>query len=623
MFKTLPQKNINEYGYPDINNGNKLLGKGSFGEVYASEDKYGNKYAIKIIKSLNSIVLDEINSMLSLPDNKYIMKPIDICMNIDNMNDKNVYIVLPRGDFDLHEYIKKGIPKDKYIKYIYQMCTAVATCIQHDIWNRDIKPDNFIYFENEDKLVISDFGLSIFNGCNNPKKKYSRGFTMPYRAPENIINNNSYCIEGDIWSLGCTIYEMILGKHAFPYEDENSLFKEQLFRVGIPLSDTFEKYNSKITSMAPDVCKDIRTKISGIFDGLGEFQNLILNMLKIEPKNRIKYWQILDSCPLNSIHSEEDDIQKWSCCQAMLLKDKYIIFNELTSKIIPSTEINLNNFLMYKIYIFDNLYRLYTFYNKSLHIDISVYFLSNYIFDKFYTVSDINLENDKMRKILTLSCFYISLIHSDSDAAIKFINDFKNKESFLNENSHLIKYLNISIDEIVYQVKIILYRIQFFFNFSSSWDFLISDLNHLCDELYNHNPLCDLKQLRDNFEIYGKHFLHLISYTIIPYLFTPSIISRNIFTILIIINLPILNKLKLKSFIPCGSSRFIWTDKNTIKSTLPNLSNLEIILSQIQLLITKLKQSQSGLTYLDILYPNEILNIINDILSILSIPSTI
>jgi serine/threonine protein kinase len=65
--------------------------------------------------------------------------------------------------------------------------------------HRDLKPDNILMRENQNSLlydiVIADFGLSI--------------------KEENIMNSDPCGTPGDIFSIGCIIFQLLKGSSLF------------------------------------------------------------------------------------------------------------------------------------------------------------------------------------------------------------------------------------------------------------------------------------------------------------------------------------------------------------------------------------------------------------------------
>jgi serine/threonine protein kinase len=101
----------------------------------------------------------------------------------------------------------------------YQVVLALQQLKKVGIIHCDLKPENLIYVDEKCvRLKVIDFGSSCFN--------YKDGFSYVqsryYRAPE-IVLGLPYTCAADMWSLGCIVAEMVMGRPLFPAIDENEL----------------------------------------------------------------------------------------------------------------------------------------------------------------------------------------------------------------------------------------------------------------------------------------------------------------------------------------------------------------------------------------------------------------
>ena len=88
---------------------------------------------------------------------------------------------------------------------------------QRRIIHGDIKGHNVLIFNGEAKL--SDFGLSCFilEGQKQTFRSSVKMYTSTHRPPE-VWKTNTWGFAADIWSLGCTFFEIIYGYSLFPMQ---------------------------------------------------------------------------------------------------------------------------------------------------------------------------------------------------------------------------------------------------------------------------------------------------------------------------------------------------------------------------------------------------------------------
>lgn len=84
--------------------------------------------------------------------------------------------------------------------------------------HRDLKPSN-ILINSDCHIKICDFGLARSLVADQADKDViltEEVATRWYRAPEVLLGSKNYGESADVWSIGCILAEVLLGKPFFP-----------------------------------------------------------------------------------------------------------------------------------------------------------------------------------------------------------------------------------------------------------------------------------------------------------------------------------------------------------------------------------------------------------------------
>ena len=96
--------------------------------------------------------------------------------------------------------------------FLKQIMEAVNYLHEKNIIHRDLKLGNIFVNENMN-LKLGDFGLATTIEYNGERKKTLCG-TPNYIAPE-VLSKKGHSFEVDIWSIGCILYTLLVGKPPF------------------------------------------------------------------------------------------------------------------------------------------------------------------------------------------------------------------------------------------------------------------------------------------------------------------------------------------------------------------------------------------------------------------------
>lgn len=127
---------------------------------------------------------------------------------------------------NLREVLKKygknvGLHIKAVRSYTQQLLLALKLLKKTGVLHADIKPDNILVNESNLILKLCDFGSASYIHDNEITPYLVSRF---YRAPE-IILGLSYDYGIDMWSAGCTIYELYTGKILFSGKSNNHMLK--------------------------------------------------------------------------------------------------------------------------------------------------------------------------------------------------------------------------------------------------------------------------------------------------------------------------------------------------------------------------------------------------------------
>jgi serine/threonine protein kinase len=113
----------------------------------------------------------------------------------------------------------KSIPWMLATHFLIQVCSGLAHAHEKGIIHRDISPLN-IFVQRDDRIKIIDFGFS----CPMGTEDFHLGGAFPYLAPE-LFDGEPGSRQSDIYALGITAYEIIVGNRPYPEDSASLLMK--------------------------------------------------------------------------------------------------------------------------------------------------------------------------------------------------------------------------------------------------------------------------------------------------------------------------------------------------------------------------------------------------------------
>ena len=216
-----------------------LLGRGTFTSVYASVEKAsGKRYAMKIVDRYRC---ERLKKTADLYMEKHCLLRTNH-VNIIKMcgwfsDNTSIFVMLEEClGGELWELIKTvGCPVARARYYLAQVVNAVSYLRDARIVHRDLKAENIMLTELGTVKVI-DFGTAkdlenphIKGAGNASRHKVFEDYVgTPQFMPKEVIENKSSDHRSDIWSLGCTIFQVLSGCPPFHERSEYLIFQRVL-----------------------------------------------------------------------------------------------------------------------------------------------------------------------------------------------------------------------------------------------------------------------------------------------------------------------------------------------------------------------------------------------------------
>ncbi|XP_052799518.1 uncharacterized protein LOC128231131 isoform X2 [Mya arenaria] len=214
-----------------------VLGKGAFGTVWCGLTSEGQLIAVKQIE------LNTASQQKAMKEYEKVQEEVELLKTLEHKNivgylgtsleDSIVSIFMqfvPGGSIASILARFGALDEAVFRKYTRQILEGVEYLHQNDVIHRDIKGGNVMLMPNG-VIKLIDFGcakrLCINLSMGQSQILKSMKGTPYWMAPE-VVNETGHGKKSDIWSVGCTVFEMATRKP--PWADMNPM--AAIFAIG-------------------------------------------------------------------------------------------------------------------------------------------------------------------------------------------------------------------------------------------------------------------------------------------------------------------------------------------------------------------------------------------------------
>jgi serine/threonine protein kinase len=199
----------------------KQLGQGGFAEVFLYEQQRPRmRVAVKVMlgEGISDAARErfaaEANAMAELADHPNIVQ----VFRSDVTEDGRPYMVMkyyPQRNLAVRARAER-IPVPEVLQIGVRIASAVETAHRAGILHRDIKPANILTSQYGEP-GLTDFGIATTVGAEASSE--SDGMSIPWSPPEVLYGKSPGDRLSDVYSLGATLWQLLVGRSPFEEPD--------------------------------------------------------------------------------------------------------------------------------------------------------------------------------------------------------------------------------------------------------------------------------------------------------------------------------------------------------------------------------------------------------------------
>ncbi|XP_011300431.1 serine/threonine-protein kinase fused [Fopius arisanus] len=187
------------------------VGEGSFGQVFKGKKcSDGEIVAIKIIRKIGRSSKELHGLRQECEIQKHLHHP-NIVQMIDSFEtEKELVVVTEYADKELYDILGQSgrLSEERTQVIACDLVSALYYLHSNRVLHRDLKPQN-VLVESNGVAKLCDFGFARSMSTGTHVLTSIKG-TPLYMAPE-LIEEHPYDHNADLWSLGCIVYELLVG----------------------------------------------------------------------------------------------------------------------------------------------------------------------------------------------------------------------------------------------------------------------------------------------------------------------------------------------------------------------------------------------------------------------------
>jgi serine/threonine protein kinase len=257
----------------------RSLGNGGMGEVFEATDlTLHRNVAVKLLSP--SLVQDEPARARFLREARALAQvnsPHVVAVYDAGEDDERPYLVmeLVEGTTLEHELERAGrLEPPRAVAIAKDIASGLASAHGQGIVHRDVKPSN-VFLRPSDAAKIGDFGIARLERPDATLTLTGQTFgSPPYVAPEQATGG-TVDARADLYSLGCVLFQMLVGRRPFSGDDAVSLVYQHVHttpprvdslhpEIPVALGDLVAGLMAKDPDDRPDTAEEVRRALESV-----------------------------------------------------------------------------------------------------------------------------------------------------------------------------------------------------------------------------------------------------------------------------------------------------------------------------------------------------------------------
>jgi len=193
------------------------LGSGGMAVVYLARDlKHDRPVALKVLRPDLAAAIGSERFLREIKITAKLNHP-HILQLLDSGDAAGLlYYVMPYVEGEsLRDRLKREtqLPIEDAVGIAEEVASALTFAHRQGVIHRDIKPENILLHEGE--AMVADFGIALAVSAAGGERLTETGLSLgtpEYMSPEQALGEGEPDARSDIYSLGCVLYEMLVGE---------------------------------------------------------------------------------------------------------------------------------------------------------------------------------------------------------------------------------------------------------------------------------------------------------------------------------------------------------------------------------------------------------------------------